>query len=357
MACRGVPALRILESRVFLGITVFVTVALGWILWPYFGAILWGTVLVMLFAPFNAKLQTSMGLGPTWSALLTMAVMLVAVILPLLAVAAALVRELTALYEVMSSGDVDFGKSFTTVADRLPKWMRRFLELLGVSNLGAVQQKLTFFFKQGSQALALQIVAIGQSAAHLVLSFFVMMYLLFFLLRDGDRLFVRIKSSISLPSNLQDALFEKFVTVVRATVKGDMLVALLQGTLGGLAFWTLGIRAALVWAVVMAVVSLLPAIGAAIVWLPVSIFLLASGSVWQGLALIAFGTLVIGLVDNILRPILVGQDTKMPGYLVLLSTLGGLEAFGLNGFVLGPVIAAMFLAVWEVSTKASMKPL
>ena len=178
-----------------------------------------------------------------------------------------------------------------------------------------------------------------------------MLYLLFFLLRDGDRLFTLLKRSIPLQAEQQDALFEKFVTVVRATVKGDLLVALLQGSLGGLAFWGLGIRAPLVWGVLMAVVSLLPVVGAAIIWLPVALYLLVSGSIWQGLALIIFGTLAIGLVDNILRPILVGQDTKMPEYLVLISTLGGLEAFGLIGFVMGPLIAAMFLAVWDIRTQ------
>jgi predicted PurR-regulated permease PerM len=98
----------------------------------------------------------------------------------------------------------------------------------------------------------------------------------------------------------------------------------------------------------MAFLSLLPAIGAGLVWIPVAIYLLATGAVWQGVLLIAYGVLVIGLVDNVLRPILVGQDTKLPDYVVLISTLGGISAFGLNGFVIGPVIAAMFIAVWDI---------
>jgi predicted PurR-regulated permease PerM len=227
---------------------------------------------------------------------------------------------------------------------------------MGVQNLDAVVQKITFLLKEGTQFLTLQIVSIGQSALHLAISFFVMLYLLFFLLRDGDRLFATLKRSIPLQEAQQDALFEKFVTVVRATVKGDLLVALLQGSLGGLVFWALDIRAPLVWGVLMAVVSLLPAFGAALIWLPVALYLLVSGSIWQGLALIMFGTLVIGLVDNFLRPILVGKDTKMPEYVVLISTLGGLEAFGLIGFVMGPLITAMFLAVWDIRTHLRDKP-
>jgi predicted PurR-regulated permease PerM len=136
--------------------------------------------------------------------------------------------------------------------------------------------------------------------------------------------------------------------VIRATVKGSILVAMAQGALGGVIFWILGINAALLWAVLMAFLSLLPAVGAGLVWMPVALYLLATGSFIQGAILIAYGFLVIGLVDNLLRPMLVGKDTKLPDYVVLISTLGGIEAFGLNGFVIGPVIAAMFIAVWDI---------
>jgi len=125
-------------------------------------------------------------------------------------------------------------------------------------------------------------------------------------------------------------------------------VAVLQGTLGGIIFWVLGIYAPVLWAVVMAFLSLVPAVGTASVWLPVAIYLLATGSVWQGVVLFGYGVLVISLVDNFLRPFLVGRDTKMPDYVVLTSTLGGIAIFGLNGFIIGPVIAAMFIAVWDI---------
>src|SRR4029434_8164744 len=149
--------------------------------------------------------------------------------------------------------------------------------------------------------------------------------------------------------------FSKFATVIRATVKGTIVIAILQGTLGGVIFWFLGIRAALLWAVLMAFLSLLPAVGAALVWVPVAIYFLVTGAVWEGLVLIAYGALVISLVDNFVRPILVGADTKMPDYVVLISTLGGLEVFGMNGIVLGPVIAAMFIVVWDIFAAANRR--
>jgi predicted PurR-regulated permease PerM len=222
------------------------------------------------------------------------------------------------------------------------------MDRFGVTSLGALQERLAAGLLKGSQFLAGQAINIGQSTFDFVVNLAVMLYLLFFLLRDADTLSKRIKAAIPLREEQRSELFLKFAVVIRATVKGNILIALLQGTLGGLIFWFLGISASLLWAVVMAFLSLLPAIGAGLVWIPVAIYLLATGAIWQGLALIAFGSLVIGLVDNLLRPILVGKDTKLPDYVVLISTLGGIEAFGLNGFVVGPVIAAIFIAVWDL---------
>ena len=125
-------------------------------------------------------------------------------------------------------------------------------------------------------------------------------------------------------------------------------MAIAQGALGGLAFWFLGVHAPLLWAVLMAFMSLVPAVGAGLVWLPVALYFVATGAIWQGLGLIAYGVLVIGLVDNLLRPFLIGKDTKLPDYVVLISTLGGIKVFGLNGFVIGPLIAAIFMVSWEI---------
>ena len=177
-----------------------------------------------------------------------------------------------------------------------------------------------------------------------------MLYLLFFLLRDGSSVTEKIKQAIPLHREHKRQLFSKFTTVIRATVKGNIVVAAAQGTLGGAMFWFLDIQGALLWGVLMAVMSLLPAIGAGLIWAPVAIYFLITGAIWQGVTLIIYGILVIGLIDNILRPILVGKDTQMPDYVVLISTLGGISIFGLNGFVIGPVIAALFIATWDLFT-------
>jgi len=226
--------------------------------------------------------------------------------------------------------------------------LRAVLHPEDLGNLAELQEKLTESLRQISQFVATQALAIGQNTLDLVVSFFVMLYLMFFLLRDGAGLSRRVRDAVPLNDAHKRDLTAKFATVVRATVKGNVVVAVVQGALGGIAFAVLGIHAALLWAVLMAFLSLLPAVGAGLIWVPVAIYFLVTGVVWKGLALIAYGVLVIGLVDNVLRPVLVGKDTKLPDYVVLISTLGGMALFGLNGFVIGPVIAAMFMAVWDL---------
>ena len=144
-------------------------------------------------------------------------------------------------------------------------------------------------------------------------------------------------------------LMRRFAEVSRATIKGTMVVGVVQGTIGGIAFAALGIGAPVLWGAVMAFLSILPAVGSALIWLPAAIILIVNDRVVAGIALIFIGVLVIGLVDNFLRPLLVGRDTRMPDYLILLSTLGGLAGFGFAGIVIGPIIAAFFLAVWQMA--------
>ena len=136
--------------------------------------------------------------------------------------------------------------------------------------------------------------------------------------------------------------------MIRATVKGNFLVAAAQGALGGIAFWMLGVQGPLLWGVVMAFLSLLPAVGAALVWAPVALYSAAHRGDLERRDPHRFGVLVIGMIDNVLRPILVGKDIKMPDYLVLISTIGGMAIFGLHGFVIGPVVAALFIAMWDI---------
>ncbi len=342
--------MRNVEDRSFVALVVAVTIAFAWIIWPYFPAVLWATVFAVIFAPLNRRLRQELHGRTNAAAGLTLLAIVLIALVPLFAIGAALVDQAAGVYARIQSGELDFRRYFAQVLGALPPWVLQTLERFGITNLAELQGRVSVALMQASKFFASQAVSVGQNMFEFVVGFFVMLYLLYFLLRDGDRLARRIREAAPLPLERKRALFEKFPVVIRATVKSNVVVAILQGALGGVIFWLLGINAALFWAVVMAVLSLLPAVGTAMVWGPVAVYLLATGAIWQGLALIAFGVLVIGLVDNVLRPILVGKDTKMPDYVVLISTLGGIALFGINGFIVGPIIAALFIAAWDLAT-------
>jgi predicted PurR-regulated permease PerM len=337
-----------IEDRSFPWLLVAVSAAFALVLWPLSGAILWGTVFAILFAPLYRRLTRVLWHRRTLAALATLAIIVVMVIVPLTLVTASLIDEASGVYGKIRSGELSFGGYLRQVLDVLPGWALNLLERLGLTNAAAVQERLSAGLAKASQFFAVQAINIGQNTLEFLVSLGVMLYLLFFLLRDGDALFARMRAAVPLRADRQRALFEKFAVVVRATVKGNIVIAILQGALGGVMFWLLGIHAPLLWAVLMAFLSLLPAVGAGLVWAPVALYFLATGALWKGAVLIAFGVLVIGLVDNLLRPVLVGKDTRMPDYVVLVSTLGGIAIFGINGFVIGPLIAAMFIAAWDL---------
>jgi predicted PurR-regulated permease PerM len=345
------------QETTLLWLTIAVSIAFGWIIWPLYGAVLWAIVAAMVFAPVHRHLLRSCGKRRNLAALSTVLLIVAVVIVPLTLIGAALFQEATDLYAQIQSGEVNLAALFQRVLGGLPDWISQRLRNSGLSTLGTAQDKLSTSLANSAQILASQVVNISQLTLEFAVSLGVMLYLLFFLLRDGNSLFKLMQDAIPLPTEQKEALFKKFRIVIRATVKGDMLVALLQGSLGGIMFWLLAIPSPLLWTVLMTFFSLLPVVGAGIVWIPVAVYFLATGAIWQGVVLTAFGALVIGLVDNIVRPILVGGDTKMPEYVVLIATLGGIATFGLNGFILGPVIAAMFIAVWEIFAVKQRQPI
>ena len=234
------------------------------------------------------------------------------------------------------------------IFESLPGWVRALLDRFGFDDFDSIRTWLLDALAQTTRLIATQTLSLGLNTFQFVAKLFVALYLAFFLIRDGEAIARSVRNAIPLAATHKRELFDKFAMVIRATVRGNFLVAAAQGMLGGVAFWYLGVDAALLWAVLMGFLSLIPAGAAGLVWAPVAIYFLATGSVWQGLALVAYGVLVIGLVDNLLRPMLVGQNTRMPDYLVMITTLGGMVVFGINGFILGPAIGAMFIAVWHI---------
>ncbi|MFA7437599.1 AI-2E family transporter [Castellaniella sp.] len=334
--------------RSFLLLLIAVSIAFFSILLPFYAALFWGGVLAVLFSPLQRFMLRVTGQRSGLAALLSLLCIICIVILPMLFIAGSLANEVASLYSRINSGQLNLGRHYAQIISALPVSVHGWLDSYGFGNLLDIREKLSAGALEVSQWLARQAVNIGQNTFQFVIGLGVMLYLLFFLLRDGPELAARIKHVIPLEDNYRHDLLLKFATVVRATVKGNIVIAAAQGLLGGLMFAFLGIQGPLFWGVVMGVLSLLPAVGASLIWAPVAIYFLVTGDLWQGVLLILFGLLVIGLLDNLLRPILVGKDTKLPDYVVLVSTLGGLSAFGLNGFVIGPLFAALFITCWDM---------
>ncbi len=340
-------------QRTFLILLTSVSLGFLAVLWPFIGAIFWAVVLAILFQPLNRRLRLRLPLSPNLATFATLLTCLVLAVFPLTLIAISVVQETTAIYSRMASGQLNFGSYFQQIYTALPPWVGKILETVRLADLAAIEQKLSSLASEAGKLIAGKAVELGSNTLGFAVSFCIMLYLLYFLLRDGQQLGIRVRDTLPLERRHKQELIEKFATVIRATVKGNLVVAAAQGALGGLIFWLLGIQGAVLWGTLMAFLSLLPAVGASLIWGPVCIYYLATGDAAKGIILGAYGVLVIGLVDNLLRPLLVGKDTKLPAYIVLISTLGGMSLFGLSGFVIGPVIAALFIACWDIYSQPS----
>ncbi|WP_375158096.1 AI-2E family transporter [Bradyrhizobium sp. RDT46] len=340
--------MRTSEDRSFLVWLGVITLAFGWLLWPFSGALLWATLLAIIFAPVYRRFLDGL---PEWrnlAALSTVIVVVVLVLIPVGVVIASLVDQGGELYQRVQAGEIDLAHPLQQLKAALPGWAASISDRLAGIDLSAVKERLSGLVVPAGQQLAGHAINIGQLTLEFVASLLVMLYLLFFFLRDGDELSQRIRGALPLRAGQTAEILDAFILAVRGTIKGIILVALIQGALGGLIFWLLGLTAPLLAGAIMALLSLLPVLGSALVWVPASLYLLLTGAVTKGIILLAFGTFVIGLADNFLRPVLVGQSIRMPSYVVLLATLGGLATFGANGFVIGPLVAAMFLTAWNI---------
>ncbi|GAB5534407.1 MAG: AI-2E family transporter [Rubricoccaceae bacterium] len=337
---------RSLENRAFLLLLALVTLAFAWTIKGFLLPIFWAIVLSVLFTPLHRRLRDWMGGRGTPAALVTLLVVFLAVVVPVVGMGAAVTGEAVDVYQRVQSGQIDLTEPIQTVEDFLPRVNRRADEL-GI-DFDRIRENVTNGAVAASQTVASRLLNIGQQALQFTLLLAVTFYVLFFFVRDADKLVAVLIRALPLGDPRERRLFTKFANVTRATIKGTFVVAAVQGSLGGVAFWILGLGSPILWGMMMAVCSLIPAVGPAIVWGPAAIYLLLVGSWGKALILVAIGAGVIGVVDNALRPILVGRDAGMPDYMILLSTLGGLAAFGVSGLVIGPIVAGFFLTVWEI---------
>ncbi len=335
-----------IEKFFFFALLALVTLAFLGLLQAFIIPVFWAITFAILFEPLCDRLGERLGNRDGWASIATITIILLAVILPLLVIALVVTTEITALIAALEAGNVDIGAPIRWARDQVPQ-VFELAARVGLDPDG-LRANLSNFALTSGQWIASHAVKIGQNTLSFFVMFMLMLYLLYFFLRDGHQIVDRLVQILPLGDTRERQLFARFSEVVRATVKGTFVIGAVQGTIGGIAFALLGLRGAVLWGVMMGLLSLLPAVGAALVWIPAAIYLFTTGNIVSGAILIGVGVLVIGLADNLLRPILVGRDTRMPDYLILLATLGGLALFGISGLVIGPLIAALFITVWEM---------
>ncbi len=337
-----------IQRTSFYVLLALVTVAFIWLLIPYYTAVFWAVILAIIFFPVHSRLERLMKGRRGIAALLTVLMCICLVIVPALIILGSLIQEGTSLYQRISNNEIDLNGYLLQLQNALPPSVDNWLNSLKLGGFAELRANISSGVLQASRSVAGRLLSFGQNTLQFFISFGIMLYLLFFLFRDGADLGRRIRHAIPLSDDYTRQFLDKFAAVVRATVKGNIIIAVVQGTIGGVAFWALGIEAALLWGVVMTFLSMLPAVGAALVWVPAAIWLILAGTWLKASILVLVGVFVIGLIDNLLRPPLVGKGTRLPDYVVLISTVGGISLFGINGFVIGPLIAALFIAAWSL---------
>jgi predicted PurR-regulated permease PerM len=339
------------RSRIQILLLYIVLAVLGYLVFglfrPFLVPLAWAAVVVVFCYPMHARLERR--LGPTWAASLSTVIVTLVLILPAIVVGTAFVREATSAVSGISAAA---SEGRLGAVQRAWEWLQQRL-------LGQTGADLTTLVKEGATRLATYLASelstILSSVALFFFSLGFMLFAVFFLFRDAGSIMAWVRRALPFDQDHRERMLTSARDLVFATVTSGFLVAGIQGGLGGLAFWLLGLGAPVFWGVVMALFSLLP-IGAWIIWLPAAAWLILNGSVAKGIILVAVGAGVVGTVDNILRPALLSGRAKLNGLLVFISLVGGVSLFGLLGLVLGPVILATTAGLLEVYTAEEATP-
>jgi predicted PurR-regulated permease PerM len=332
-----------LERGVFLGLLGAVTIAFGVLLWPFFTPILWAVVFSILFYPLSSSLARRLGGRQLIASLLTLLCVLAIVSFAVFGVGALVAREAIDAYAHFSSQGV---VNQITGLERHPL-VASALDMTGI-DAGELRGRIVEIGRTVSASIATQILTIGSNAAAFVLKLIIMLYLIFIFLRNGEAMGAQILKAAPIEREKLQFLFDRFTRTVQALFRGTLIVALAQGVVGGVLFAIAGVESPVLWGVLMALLALVPAAGPAVIWAPTGLVLLLLGDTYGALTVLVGGALIVGLLDNVLRPILIGRDLEMSDALIMLSIIGGIIGFGPSGLIIGPVISALFLAAWSL---------
>lgn len=337
-----------LEHWSFLLILAGVSILFVWVAWPFVGPVMWATLAAIMFQPLYRWVLKKVRGKRNMAATLTLLIIFIAVLLPAMWIGSLVVEETVNLINKLQDDPIDFVGLFDNVYAMLPDAVRHYADDNGFSNAQMMQDRLQALLGESAGMIASQAVSIGSGALAFILSFTIGLYVLYFLLRDGSRIGETILHSAPVNREIADRLAARFLGIVRAVIKGSGVVGIVQGALGGIMLAIAGVPSALLLGVLMAILALIPAVGTALVWAPAGIWLIAIGEVWTGILVLGAGFIIISSVDNVLRPILVGRDTGIPDWIILITTLGGISLAGFSGIVLGPLVAGLFLASWSI---------
>ena len=334
------------QNAFFLGAILAITICFFWIIHIFLMPLFWAVLFSILFFPLNERYCKIFKGRRTIASGLTLLTFVVLVLIPFILLSISFMNEAFTMYDRINSGEIDVQKAVYYMEQYIPV-ITEHLDKFGIDTQ-KIKQWMSSSAVTASQFVVSKLMLIGQNVVNFAIMTVLMLYVLFFFLRDGNTLIAKLIRMIPMGDRREKFFFQRFATVSRATVKGTFIIALVQGGLGGIIFYFLGINAAIFWGALMTLASIFPAVGSSIIWGPAAIILFATGQIAEGIILLVLGSIIIGAADNLLRPILVGQDTELPDYLVLLSTLGGLALLGISGFIVGPVTAALFISAWEM---------
>jgi predicted PurR-regulated permease PerM len=337
-------------------VVILATLAFGWLLLPFYGAILWASILAVVVDSANKRFIRILNGKRTGAAALSVLTCVCIVVLPSAVILASLTREATALYVATRDREFDPAKTLEQMWAAIPTSVRDLIANNNFIDFGDLKSGVNALVGQLSQFIATGALNVGQGTALLLVNILLMLYLLFFFVRDGADLIETIKNASPFERRHTEHFFDRFSAVAKSTVMGSIIVALVQGAISGVMFWVVGMPSVLIWSALMTLLSLLPAIGAALIWAPAAIYLVVTGAALKGFSLALVCGIANTAVDNFLRPLLVGKGIRLPDYVVLVSTIGGLASFGVNGLVIGPLIATMFFSAWSLFADDPRKP-
>jgi predicted PurR-regulated permease PerM len=336
------------RSAFVLILVLAVSAAFLAVIWPFLIPLLLGALLAGLCGPLYRRVTQLLGGRRSLAAALTLVILFLLIAGPLSAFVGLVIRQAFAV----SNDAIPWAQQHLGAASAFNThdWLvQRFPSL--APYLPAQQEIADGAARVAKSAGAFLLAGATQltaSTATFLLSLFVMLYAMFYFLRDGRLILEKILYYMPLNDADEARVLERLISVTRATIKGTLVIGAIQGALAGVAFWVAGIEGAAFWGTIMTVLSVVPGIGSALVWVPAVLYLFIVGHTLAATLLLVWCTAVVGTIDNFLRPILVGKDAKMPDLLILVGTLGGLFLFGPIGFIIGPLVCGLFLTVWDI---------